>query len=541
MTITEPAVLTSSIASQTNVSCNGGNSGSATVTASGGTTAYSYAWAPSGGNAATAIGLTAGTYVCTVTDGNGCTSNASVTITEPTLLTSSITSQTNISCNGGNNGSATVTASGGTVAYSYAWAPSGGNAATASSLAAGSYTCTITDANGCTTTASCIITQPTALTSSVSSQTNILCNGGNNGSATVTASGGNPSYTYSWMPSGGNAATASSLTAGTYTCTITDANGCTTNPTVAITEPSAISGVPTTTPATCGSNNGSATMTASGGTPAYTYSWAPSGGNSATAANLAAGIYTCTITDAHGCSSSFTASVSNSGGPTVTVSSQTNPTCNGGNNGSATVNVTGGNGPYTYSWSPSGGNAATASGLTAGSYTCTVIDANNCTVFTNISLINPAPIVISLGNDTSICSPSTVSFCAPAGYSSYLWSTTSTSSCITAGTSGCYSVIATDANGCQGKDTICLTVNICTGISEATTTGFNLFPNPNDGHFTVTLGNNQAQSLMELYDSYGKLLDSRIIHENENIDLSEYARGMYFVRINGEMHKLIIQ
>src|SRR6185295_19278911 len=97
------------------------------------------------------------------------------------------TSQVNISCNGGNNGSATVTVSGGTPGYTYSWAPAGGNAATASSLAAGTYTCTITDANSCTTTQTVSITQPSVLTAT-SSQVNISCNGGNNGSATVTTS-----------------------------------------------------------------------------------------------------------------------------------------------------------------------------------------------------------------------------------------------------------------------------------------------------------------------------------------------------------------
>ncbi|MDP2388072.1 MAG: hypothetical protein Q8M29_16980, partial [Bacteroidota bacterium] len=218
--------------SATNVACNGMSTGSATVTPSGGTAPYTYSWAPSGGTGATASGLSSGTYTCTITDANACSRTQTVTITQPTALTSSISSQTNVSCNGGSNGAATVLASGGTGSLTYAWAPSGGTGATASGLASGTYTCTITDANTCSRTQTVTITQPTALTSSISSQTNVSCNGGSNGAATVLASGGTGSLTYAWAPSGGTGATASGLASGTYTCTITDANTCSRTQTV---------------------------------------------------------------------------------------------------------------------------------------------------------------------------------------------------------------------------------------------------------------------------------------------------------------------
>ncbi|WP_374759626.1 beta strand repeat-containing protein, partial [Emticicia aquatica] len=151
VTITQPTKLTAS-AVGVNVKCYGGNDGSATVTANGGTTAYSYAWSPSGGTGATANNLTAGTYTVTVTDANACTATATVTITQPSRLTASAVG-VNVKCYGGNDGSATVTANGGTTAYSYAWSPSGGTSATANNLVAGTYTVTVTDANACTATA----------------------------------------------------------------------------------------------------------------------------------------------------------------------------------------------------------------------------------------------------------------------------------------------------------------------------------------------------------------------------------------------------
>ncbi|HEY4289657.1 MAG TPA: MBG domain-containing protein [Puia sp.] len=228
--------IVATVTSQTNVSCNGGTNGSATVSASGGTGPYTYSWSPSGGTGATASGLSANMYTVTITDANGCTKTTTATITQPTVITASVSSQTNVSCNGGSNGSATVSASGGTGPYTYSWSPSGGTGATASGLSANMYTVTITDANGCTKTTTATITQPTVITTT-GAQTNVSSYGGSDGSATVSASGGTGPYTYSWSPSGGTGVTATGLAEGTYTVTITDANGCTATSSFTITQP----------------------------------------------------------------------------------------------------------------------------------------------------------------------------------------------------------------------------------------------------------------------------------------------------------------
>ncbi len=148
-------------------------------------------------------------------------------------------SQTNVSCNGGGNGTATASPFGGTAPYRYSWAPSGGTSATATGLAAGSYTVTVTDDNEVSATQNYTITHPPVMSVS-SSQTNVAVNGGATGSAMVSVSGGTPGYTYSWAPSGGTAATASGLTAGTYTVTVTDANSCQSTRSFTITQPAAV-------------------------------------------------------------------------------------------------------------------------------------------------------------------------------------------------------------------------------------------------------------------------------------------------------------
>lgn len=334
--------------------------------------------------------------------------NISNAVTAGTVLSATTGAQTNVSCNGGSNGSATVDVTGGTAPYTYSWSPSGGTAATASGLSAGNYTVTVTDAASATTTLSFTITQPSAL-SKTSSQTNVSCNGGSNGSASVSVTGGTAPYTYSWSPSGGTATTATGLSAGTYTVSITDANGCTTAQNFILTQPSVISSSGSQTNIVCnGTSSGSAAVSVSGGTAPYSYSWQNNTAGTtlpqttASVSSLSAGSYTVTITDANGCSATRTFTLTQSA-PFNTTGSQTSVSTYGGSDGSATVSASGGTPGYTYSWSPSGGTAATASGLAAGNYTVTITDANGCTVSRNYTITQPAavtaaPVILAPAN-----------------------------------------------------------------------------------------------------------------------------------------------
>jgi gliding motility-associated-like protein len=381
----------------------------------------------------------------------------------PAGLNVSSASSTNVSCNGSCNGTASVTASGGTSPYTYTWSPSGGNAATASSLCPSTYTCTVKDNVGATTTHTFSITQPASALASTPSQGTILCNGGST-TATVSASGGTSGYTYTWTPSGGNAATASGLTAGNYTATIKDANNCITTNTFVIGQPTAITATVSSTAAACGGSNGSATVTPSGGTGAYTYTWSPSGGNAAIASGLAAGNYSIAVTDANNCSKTTTLTVSSAGGPTVTAVQTASVTCSGLTNGTASVSISGGTPTYTVNWSNSTSGMSTG-GLGVGTYTATVTDVNGCISSATVTINEPTPISITFTNNVpSACVGNTGSVTANAsggtGALTYTWNTGASGQTLSNVPAGNYTVTATDANNCFNSASVTIsTVN----------------------------------------------------------------------------------
>ena len=456
-TITDLSGLTASITSQTNVSCNGGANGIVTVTASGSTLPYSYALgAGAFGGSGTFSGLIAGTYTVTAKDGNGCTMTVPVTITEPSVLTGVIASQTNISCFNGTNGAVTVTAAGGT-SPSYTYSIDGGaflSSPTFTGLSAGSHPVVIKDANGCTVTVPVAITQPTALTLTTSS-TSATCTAAN-GSATVNAFGATPLYTYLWAPGGQSTPSATSIQAGNYSVLVTDFNGCTQTANVTVgSNPGGTATISSSTNITCtGANNGSATVSmGAGATPPFQYAWNPSSQTTVTASNLAPGSYMVTVTDGNGCIATASTIITQ---PTIITSTLNtgNISCNGGNNGSITINPTGGTPGYSYFWTPGGYTTQTIGSLTAGSYSCVVTDANGCTANASTTLTEPTAITISETHINANCNQSNGSATANAsggtGPYTYSWSTspaqtTATASGLPANT---YVVTVTDFKGC---------------------------------------------------------------------------------------------
>ena len=304
---------TASIINSTDVLCNGDCSGSATVDVTGGVAPYTFIWDDPGAQATqTAVGLCAGIYNVTATDNNGNTATAAVTITEPTTpVTVAITSQ-DANCIGGADGSMSAVANGGIGSFTFLWS-TGNTTPTITGLSAGIHTLTVTDANGCSATTIGTISEPATGLSTIAVVTSdyngqdISCNGFCDGSAMITATGGTAPYSYQW-PTGETTPSSSGLCAGVYTATITDANGCVTHSTVALTEPSPItpSIVNIIDPSCSNCSDGSLTGSATGGTPPYVYQWnlngTPiSGGVSQTVTNLPAGNYTLQVGDINGC------------------------------------------------------------------------------------------------------------------------------------------------------------------------------------------------------------------------------------------------
>lgn len=379
VTITSAGGPTVTMSGQTNPTCNNGTNGSATANPTGGTGTYTYAWSPAGGTGQTGTGLSGGvTYTVTVTDGNGCVGTATVTLTNPTAITVT-TSATDATC-GNSDGSLTAVGSGGTGSLTYSWNTTPlQTTANATSVPAGSYTVTVTDANGCTATANQTVNNSGAPTISLVSQVDATCNGDTDGSAIVTASGGTGGLTYSWNTTPVQTGTsATNLAAGTYIVTVTDGAGCSASLNVTILEPNIVTGTTTVTAANCGAADGGASVIASGGNGVYTYLWDnPSASTTSSITSVAAGTYMVTITDGNGCTGTATAVV----GTVSTASISAGPDVIIVSGGSTTLFATGG---VSYVWSPATGLSCTncaspdANPTVTTMYIVTGTDANGC-------------------------------------------------------------------------------------------------------------------------------------------------------------------
>ena len=304
--------------------------------------------------------MAGGTYTITITDANGCTAIDDDTVIEPTVLLASITVDNNVSCNGSSDGSLTASSSGGTMPYTYLWS-NGATTASNTGLAAGTYTVTITDANGCTATDDDMVTEPVALSASVTVDNNVSCNGLSDGALTASGSGGTMPYTYLWS-TGATTASITSISGGTYTVTITDANGCVATDDDTVMEPAFLfANVVVDTNVSCnGFSDGGLTASAIGGTMPYTYVWS-TGATTAGITGLIAGTYTATITDANGCTDVDVGTITEPVVLAASVAVDNNVSCNGLNDGSLTASATGGTMTYTYAWS-NGSTTATNAG-----------------------------------------------------------------------------------------------------------------------------------------------------------------------------------
>lgn len=369
----------------TNPTCSGSADGAITVSGIGGFAPYTY---DVGGITTTSgvfTGLVSGTYTITITDANGCLTECSpITLVEPSSLSCSITT-TDVTCSGDNDGTLSASAIGGTGPYQFSI--DGVTFQTSSDftgLSAGTYTLTLMDANGCTTTCEGSIFESDFLECGIFIINDILCNGDIDGAFEVGVYGGTPPYTYAIA--GGTAQTNNiftGLAAGTYDITIQDANACETQCSALITEPSSIVCSVVTTDQTCdGFLDGTVTAFATGGTAPYQYDIGFGANTTGFFTDLAPGLYTPTITDANGCSTVCTGLV-NAASPLSVACGSTPILCNGDVEGTVYAEVQGGSAPYFYEWYDNNFNLVgtdfAVGDLGADVYNFIVTDANGCT------------------------------------------------------------------------------------------------------------------------------------------------------------------
>jgi gliding motility-associated-like protein len=405
-TLNQPTAITATT-SHTDATC-GANNGSVTIVSiTGGTPPYTnVTW--DGVPGYTYSGLAIGTYVANFVDANGCSSLLTYreTVSQLPCGYTLSTSSTNVSCFGGSNGSVTLTVTGGTAPITITWTngvgTTVGTGATVSGLPAGIYTYTYTDGVPTTLTGTVVVNQPGGAIAVSLSVISTTCSYTNNGSAvaSITANG-TPGYTYSWSAVGQpNSPTATGLSPGPISVTVTDANSCTATASGTILGHTPVAPTVVTIPDSCyGDSTGKSYVNVAGGTPGYTYLWStgPTGIGD-TLYRLPTGPYTVTVTDNNGCTGTATGTVVQPALLTATMA-DSNVTCFGNGNGTATVTPAGGNGGYTYVWSGSSSVIASVSGLAPNTYYVTVTDSKLCSVIDSVTITQPtllAPFIVTL-------------------------------------------------------------------------------------------------------------------------------------------------
>lgn len=451
------------------------------ATGSGGFPPYTYTWdgmVPGQTYTATQPGK----YCVTVTDSKLCGKIACFTVSiNPMILDIKSTA---ITCPGVNNGTANVTVSGGTAPYEYKWS-TGATTSAVSNLQPGSYTVTVTDAGGCTGTATTTVGNKTPIRLVLDAD-DPICANDLNGSIAASASGGNGGFIYLWS-TGATTNTIAGLGAGIYSVTATDVRGCTATAKDTLLPGSNLTVKPIAVPVSCPGNiDGFALVEVSNGVLPYSFQWA-NGGTNNTISKLAPGTYRVTVTDGKGCQKIVDVVVTSPTPIEITVTAKDNITC-GATKGTAKVKATGGVGPYTYLWN-NGATTDSLSNLASGTYRVTVTDAKGCQKFGAATITEPPSMELTLnvkeidcegqsnGRITALVSGGTAPF-------TYIWSNRKATQVIDTLGPGTYGVIVRDAKACvvQASATLLAPPAI---VLELTLTDF-LCGNVNAGSGRIT-------------------------------------------------------
>jgi gliding motility-associated-like protein len=427
----------------------------------------------------------AGTYTLVDVESSGClgTVSGSSDVTITTITISDTTADP--LCNAESSGSITVTGEGGTAPYTYNWSDPALSGNVLTDLPAGTYDVTVIDDNGCEETSSITLDEPPTISVSVGTPTPIDCIN-TTSSVDATGSGGTPSYTYNWS-NGDTGSTLNTTTAGTYTVTVTDTNGCEDETDVTIVDNSlpppdaTIAGSGIICPGTGTTVDITVTFVGTGPwTFTYTDGTNPvtitTSDNPYTITIFEPGTYVLVDVEESGC----VGNVNGSADITTSIVSidvtESDLLCNGDTNGSITVNGTGGLSPYSYTWSDPALSGNVLTNLSAGTYDVTVSDANGCEDETSITIDEPSVLVASMGSPTLIdCNnatgSATVSVSGGTASYSYSWSNGNTGATISTNISGTYTVTVTDTNGCTDDATVTINEDLVAPTAVATANG----------------------------------------------------------------------
>ncbi len=392
------------IAQTSSIQCNGQLTGALSATAFGGTAPYTYTWLPSGSVTNSINGLGPGIYTCNATDANSVVFSSTFAIAQPSVLTAAILAQNNVSCNGGTNGSVTITTMGGTPAYNYTWFPTGGNMAFAVGLSAGSYTCNIKDQNNCTTSLTTTITQPTPLIVTGFATNSTVCQGG---TSMLIGAG---ALTYLWSDGQINGAVFTPTITKTYTVTGTSAAGCTGTATATIN----VNPLPVLT--ISGSNSvcaGNTVVLSANGANSYTWNGSVVS-NTIAVSPTSTGTYNVVGTGSNSCQNNTSISISVFGLPAVTASATSFSVCQGN------AVVLYGNGASSYSWTSGVLNNISFVPSTTSSYTLT--GSNSCgsnTVAITVTVVQ-LPTITASASNSHVCFGNQTTFNAN-GANSFTW------------------------------------------------------------------------------------------------------------------------
>ena len=447
------------------IDCPGNSTASIFAKATGGQAPYTYTWNPAAEGKEQLENLAAGVYALVINDAAGSSAKASITIAEPVKMEATVSPVSAATTNNA-DGKAKVKVKGGNGKYTYKW-DSEETTETATKLAAGQHSLTVTDGAGCNTTASFDISENIlTLAVALKELTKIKCAGESTAVVEASISGGKAPFQYTWSTDKGSDQKASDLGKGNYSLTVTDAAGNNATKSIAIAAPDPLTA--TASPRSAASTNnkdGKAKVTAKGGSGKYTYKW-DNGETTQTAEKLGAGTHSVSIVDASACTTTATVDITeNILEFTVALEETTAVKCAGGSTAILQAIAGGGKPPFQYQWSTDKGKAEKASGLSKGKYQVTVTDAAGTAKTAEATIKEPAPLSLKI-QQTAPASTNNADGQAKAiasggtGNYTYKWSSSVTTATVSGLAPGNHSLTLTDQNGCTTNSSIEITENI---------------------------------------------------------------------------------